>query len=1147
MRGASSTPVNDTRDKRTLRKGARRGSSAQTFQAPPSPAKSDISTGGGVKRKGRPQDIDLSKTDERSNKRSRPGSQVPTPSSECSSPTMIECPEPNCKKKYRHLNGLKYHQSHAHPGLSGNSSSVEESKDGLDTEDIPLSVVKNSVRKDKDTSKKENVNSKKEIKDVEKAKSDSDKQADKKVESIEEAMDEQVAGANSEKSKTDNASKKKDLNIAVPTSESFPQVVSTKSGGISNASQFTVNTNSVSEATSQISSLTLSAAAVSVSNSIIAVTTIPSSSLQEQMKVDKNIDIKPKAPGDIRTTKPNRPIVPAPPTHQMLANVQVTHSTISPVMSHAQVSPQLKPIQPKPTIMGEPQNINPVLVDLGKDKKKVAKKKTKDNVPNGSSARPEQSKVERTGVIKTNPLPNKPGDTNKKDNMKDGQKSIGESQRLQNMGANQNRGVDLSQSRVNQGANMLKVGSPLQVNTTPDNRKTPLTDDVQSPAYSDISDCNESASPAANTESSPQKHKDQVPNKKDEKHQESGSPQQSDMSHFGGMYYYGQQSYMNNMSPSQIPPGAQNKNPGHQHPLNTNPRNNEPKQVEEKKIGDESSKTEKAKQDELKDNNKAKPNHPGVSGPPSNLSPQQMQEYQMQQQQQNWLQTQMYIQSLPRHLQYQYGMANGWYVDPSYVKQMMEEQRRTQSEPGKDDKEGPDGQGKRPTDGKTPWDGRVDMKGGNAAHGSVPHGNVPHPNAPHGNVPHPNAPHGNVPHPNAPHGNVPHPLQKPEDSLINPKPGLSHTSDKGDKSDTNSDRNIKELALREKQNENHQILKENIDLKNEMDKNIERQKQEEKRRLQMYKEQKSIEERRKMELARKGEVRPENLSAVKAPGTKPIVEANTRTHMHSDMLRDSSAKRDPCMESKLKEQKETALRDGSLSKASDMSKSIGDKSRTPIPDKHRAAETPKVRPGGSSSKSGSPSSSVHSSNSVPGSPSYSPYVSYASYMPPGHQYSHIGVDPNHPVYRGHNVNPALIGNYPANPYIHPSQLGYRVGPEDEKEKSVSSAPSPSDIDPKKADLNRSQQYYGSSVHKIHELTEKGRPRSHSGSPGPQKPPADSNNTSAFDKHRDRDFTKSPPPQRHVHTHHHTHVLQPGIQPTPGLQQAPGFSPVYASK
>jgi hypothetical protein len=30
------------------------------------------------------------------------------------SPTLIECPEPGCEKKYKHINGLRYHQAHAH-------------------------------------------------------------------------------------------------------------------------------------------------------------------------------------------------------------------------------------------------------------------------------------------------------------------------------------------------------------------------------------------------------------------------------------------------------------------------------------------------------------------------------------------------------------------------------------------------------------------------------------------------------------------------------------------------------------------------------------------------------------------------------------------------------------------------------------------------------------------------------------------------------------------------------------------------------------------------------------------------------------------------------------------------------------------------
>ncbi|XP_060523998.1 zinc finger protein 608 isoform X2 [Cylas formicarius] len=41
------------------------------------------------------------------------------------SPVLLECPEPNCSKKYKHINGLKYHQSHAH----GSVADDDETKD----------------------------------------------------------------------------------------------------------------------------------------------------------------------------------------------------------------------------------------------------------------------------------------------------------------------------------------------------------------------------------------------------------------------------------------------------------------------------------------------------------------------------------------------------------------------------------------------------------------------------------------------------------------------------------------------------------------------------------------------------------------------------------------------------------------------------------------------------------------------------------------------------------------------------------------------------------------------------------------------------------------------------------------------------------
>ncbi|XP_078456034.1 zinc finger protein 608-like isoform X2 [Lampetra planeri] len=52
-----------------------------------------------------------------------------TPSSSVSSPALIDCPHPNCNKKYRHINGLKYHQAHAH------LKNENKQEDGNDNED----------------------------------------------------------------------------------------------------------------------------------------------------------------------------------------------------------------------------------------------------------------------------------------------------------------------------------------------------------------------------------------------------------------------------------------------------------------------------------------------------------------------------------------------------------------------------------------------------------------------------------------------------------------------------------------------------------------------------------------------------------------------------------------------------------------------------------------------------------------------------------------------------------------------------------------------------------------------------------------------------------------------------------------------------
>lgn len=134
--GAPPTPdimVTETRSGKQLRgvgavgKGGRGrgGANTPTFNLPPSPVKSEP---GGIKRKGQGNEIVDPKNFKRARALSRDSNGTISPTMDISpdSPNLIECPEPNCCKKYKHINGLKYHQAHAH--------NTDEDMDGDDIE-----------------------------------------------------------------------------------------------------------------------------------------------------------------------------------------------------------------------------------------------------------------------------------------------------------------------------------------------------------------------------------------------------------------------------------------------------------------------------------------------------------------------------------------------------------------------------------------------------------------------------------------------------------------------------------------------------------------------------------------------------------------------------------------------------------------------------------------------------------------------------------------------------------------------------------------------------------------------------------------------------------------------------------------------------
>ncbi|CAN8005157.1 unnamed protein product [Ixodes hexagonus] len=102
--------------------GKLRNGKGRRFAVPCSPAKGEGRRRAAVTR---PPELELSPPDK---KRARARGTPPTPEAPCS-PALIPCPEPHCGKKYKHINGLRYHQSHAH-GCGDAKGGEEEISDG---------------------------------------------------------------------------------------------------------------------------------------------------------------------------------------------------------------------------------------------------------------------------------------------------------------------------------------------------------------------------------------------------------------------------------------------------------------------------------------------------------------------------------------------------------------------------------------------------------------------------------------------------------------------------------------------------------------------------------------------------------------------------------------------------------------------------------------------------------------------------------------------------------------------------------------------------------------------------------------------------------------------------------------------------------
>ncbi|CAC5409492.1 Zinc finger protein 609,Zinc finger protein 608 [Mytilus coruscus] len=1160
-RGSNSTPVIEkSLEGRTLRKG-RKGSN--TFTAPPSPAKSDISVASvGLKRKGRPVEMENAVNDNAKVKRSRSCSRgTPGDGSESPVPNFIECPEPNCKKKYRHMNGLRYHQSHAHSavGLEGD----EESRDMDNTEDSMLEDLDSNMGESGENSSNNLKIDMDSIEDMDNKKGDSNDSDKIDIVNVVKPTVKPTAEVTKmdmdESSKKDNSisTNSPSCTVTKPTigaGHSFHAVIS--SSKVCSETTLSSVSTTVQQTPSTINPPVLNVTPVSSSPiqsarpiTFAAITTNSQSNELSSGKTEKLI--KPKVMG--------RPIAPS----NMIAlttNVTVTHTNLAPVTTHTHVSSttQFQPIQPKPTVLGDSAAVNQHLIGLKelKEKKMKHKKKLKDKDANGALQnvniaaaklmKPDNKKSETSSVIKVAPIMAKPLESIKKEVMPiskpmdfEKEKSgplIDKSSYPPNVGVitgqvqPQPKVVDLSHTPRTE-ASVLKVTPTLQVITNESN-KSNINDDVQSPAYSDISDANEAGSPAQSA--SPQITDEKIVKPKDSQGATPGVSLDNQPLNQYGMYgnYY-------NPSPYLLSPAAQGSPGSNIQKIQTNPSVKDRSTPSEhlKVVG---SAENKSKIDESKTEKTGDKIGDKVDRPPQQLSQHELQQLQHQQ----WVKQQMYaLQSLPPQQQYQYMAAYGPYLDPNYHMHMMANDPlyRQHFEKMIDEQQKRMHQEGVPIDLESPRS----LSRSSATDISLASGSWPCVDA---------------------MKNKPHNLSSEYSG------GYPHTDTKR----TNESEKDQKAVRERQQNDNRQQSSKELDVKPNIDKirfeqqNPEGMKgqkdgkmsEEQARRMQMYKEQKYIEHQKRVE-QKKGsdnrfEPRPMDLVGNKSVSSNNSpFSAEKSKDFPQGLVPNVTIKQEPF--SKLKDRSDSAPDLSMTSKSaseertrtpsSEKVKSIEERSidksdkfknyegpfdklknsETPS-DKNRSSsvDTPKSKIG-QYSKPSSPHTSLSQS---PSGSHYSPYLYHSQFVQsPPTSYGHIPFDP----YRN------MV--YPTN-YIHPSQINYPgVGADNEKQKMVPiSKAGPIEMDLKKSDPTT--QANTSASHKIHELQEKGKAGSRSASPvttnmtKSDKPI--SLPLSVGDKMRE---TSSPPTQRHVHTHHHTHVLEaaypvyhyPSIYPAPPSQ------------
>ncbi|XP_042635619.1 zinc finger protein 609 isoform X3 [Catharus ustulatus] len=382
MRPNSNTPVNEaatasdskgTSSSSKTRAGAnskgRRGSqNSSDHRTPPGGTTEDVkaSPSSVTKRKSKPlsdMDLNSSSEDSKGSKRIRTnsmGSATVPPATvkvepavlerSCPSPILIDCPHPNCNKKYKHINGLKYHQAHAH---TDDDSKLEADVDSEYGEEPSL-------------------------------------HAD--VGSCNGAAGTQKGSLSPARSATPKV-RLMEPHSPSPSSKFSAKVPCKKKVGGEGDTDLGALSNDGSEDGPLVADETSNDDFDSLEKRCIDKDKSKKASGAKQEKIPS------------KSLKSARPIAPAIPPQPIYTFQTATLTTASPgssaglattVVQTMPNSPQLKPIQPKPTVMGEPFTVNPALTPSKEKKKKDKKKKEPKEVENpltpGKACRVEEGK-----------------------------------------------------------------------------------------------------------------------------------------------------------------------------------------------------------------------------------------------------------------------------------------------------------------------------------------------------------------------------------------------------------------------------------------------------------------------------------------------------------------------------------------------------------------------------------------------------------------------------------------------------------------------------------------------------------------------------------------------------------------------------------